>query len=197
MKLFKSVLNLSAKRHLKIASELFIYHSNYEAALEAVEKALECEPDNQRALILYADVLFCLQREMEGLAVLDKVIAASPHSAEAFVSRASILEAIGHYREALEDCNKALEHIGEGKHYLYASVYEQKISLLISLKLFRATESVLSEAAHHLDWDDYDYLITMCQNQCRQARQKQVQQRQAVGASMSVISARPLNLIKV
>ena len=197
MKLLKSVLNLAAKRHLKIASELFIYHSNYEAALEAVVKALECEPSNQRALILYADVLFCLQREMEGLAILDKVIATTPHSAEAFVSRASILEAIGHHREALEDCNKALEHIGDGKHYLYASVYEQKISLLISLKFFKATKAVLAEAALHLDWDDYDYLVSMCQNQCRQARQRQVQQRQAVGSSMSVISARPLNLIKI
>jgi tetratricopeptide (TPR) repeat protein len=196
MKLLKTVLNLSAKRHFKTASELFIYHSNYEGALESIQKALEYEPDNQRAIVLYADVLFCLQREMEGLAVLDNVIA-NGAIAEAYISRASILEAVGKTREALADCDDALSRIQTSKHYLYASIYEQKISLLITLKHFRATESVLRDAAEHLDLDDYDYLVMMSQNKLRQARQKQMQQRQAVGASMSVISSRPLQLVKM
>jgi tetratricopeptide (TPR) repeat protein len=170
MGIINKVMHLAAKRYLKTASELFIYHSDYVGALATVEKALAIEPNVPRAVVLYADVLFCLNREMEGLAVLDEFIEKQPYHAEAYVSRASILEALGQHRAALVDCEKALRLTKTVKQYLRPSIYEQKLALLIRLKSFRTANQVLLDAAEYLEVEEYEQLVFTHQRFLNNAR---------------------------
>ncbi len=160
MQLFKKVLNFSAQRYLKTAGDLFIYHSDYSGALGLVEKALDHEPDDTRALVLYGDILFCLNRDREALGALNNAIKLNPHLAEAYISKAGVLEVLGRYREALQCCRQALLCIDQKKKYLFPSLFDQEISLLISLKRFREAQHTLEKAAHYLDEDEMAYLLS-------------------------------------
>ena len=175
MGLLAKVFQFGATRDFKIATDLFIYHNDYEGALQAVEHALKQDPTNYRAAILYADVLFCLHREMEALGILDEVIAKKPALPEAYISKASVLEVFGRTRESLACCRLALQYIDTSKSYLLQTVYEQKISLLLSLKSYRAAENVLLDAEMVLDGDEYEYLLCTYQRDVSRARKKHQQ----------------------
>ena len=56
MKFLTKVLNMSAERYLKTAGDLFIYEGDYASALHMVEKTLEIEPGDLRALVLRGPV---------------------------------------------------------------------------------------------------------------------------------------------
>lgn len=158
MQLLKKVLNFSSKRYLKTASDLFIYHSDYPGALEQIEKSLEIDPNDTRALVLYGDILFCLNRDVEALHALNKAVSLDGTLPEAQISKAGVLEVLGKYREALNCCHQALNLIDTEKQYLFPSLFDQKIILLIRLKRFRQAQQVLADAVNYLEQDDYDYL---------------------------------------
>lgn len=159
MQLLKKVLNFSAERYLKTAGDLFIYHSDYAGALEMVEKALKHEPDDTRALVLQGDILFCLNRDTEALDSFNQALQTNSELAEAYISKAGVLEVMGRYREAMWCCQRALTSITEDKQYLYPSLYDQLILLLIRLKRFRHAEQVLLQSANHLSDHEYEYLV--------------------------------------
>lgn len=176
MTLLNQVLSLTAKRYIKTASELFIYHSNYTDAADIVLKALEIEPKNTKARVLYADILFCLNRELEALAILDELIAEQTGVAEAYISRAGILDALGKQRQALTDCSMALKYAQTSKLYLYPSIYEQKMVLLLNLKLHKACKRLLNDAAFALETEDFDCLLNTYHRQLSHRRFKQKEQ---------------------
>jgi tetratricopeptide (TPR) repeat protein len=174
MQLLKKVLNFSAERYLKTAGDLFIYHSDYSGALALVEKALEHDPQDTRALVLYGDILFCLNRDIEALQALNQAIKLSPNLPEAHISRAGVLEVLGKHREALQSCKTALDNIGKSKQYLLPSLFDQKIILLIRLKRFREAQQVLNKATYYLDNEELDYLLSSYKGLLDQCCQKRV-----------------------
>lgn len=159
MQLFKKVLNFSAQRYLKTAGDLFIYHSDYQGALALVEKALHYEPHDTRALVLYGDILFCMNRDLDALKALNEALIHNPTLAEAYISKAGVLEVLGKHREALQCCKQALQFITPKKQYLLPSLFDQKVILLIRLKRFREAQQVLDKAALYLEGDDLDFLM--------------------------------------
>lgn len=159
MHLFKKVLNFSAERYLRTAGDLFIYHSDYHGALGLVEKALDNDPHDTRALVLYGDILFCLNRDIEALNALEAALRLNPGLAEAYISKAGVLEVMGRYREALSCCRQALGYISSKKAYLLPSLFDQHITLLIRLKRFREALRVLNKATLYLQGEDLDYLF--------------------------------------
>jgi tetratricopeptide (TPR) repeat protein len=188
MQLLKKVLNFSAERYLKTAGDLFIYHSDYHGALSLVEKALFHEPNDTRALVLYGDILFCLNRDLEALKALNDAISLNPDLAEAYISKAGVLEVMGKYREALLCCRQALTLIDQKKQYLLPSLFDQKIILLIRLKRFREAQLVLDNAANYLDEDDLDFLFSSYKGLLDQFCQKRQQATEkAKRLSLSVI----------
>ena len=158
MQLLKQVLNFSAQRHLKAAGDLFIYHSDYDGSLKQVEKALALEPSNTRALVLYGDILFCLNRDAEALRAFSKAIEINETLVEAYLSKAGVLEVMGRFREALDLCEAAIAMIGEEKDYLLPNAYDQVIVLMIRLKRYRRAQQVLAQTAQFLTPEDHNYL---------------------------------------
>ncbi len=160
MQLLKKVLNISAERHLKTAGDLFIYHSDYNGALQLVEKALELDAEDTRALVLLGDVLFCLNRDGDALHALEKALVIDSELPEAYISKASVLEVMGRFREALECCRQALAYVLKSKKtYLLPSLFEQEIVLLVRMKRFRQARQVLDKASLYIDEEtDSEYL---------------------------------------
>ena len=158
MQLLKKVLNFSAERYLKTAGDLFIYHSDYAGALEMVDKALTHDETDTRALVLRGDILFCLNQDQEALASFNQALELNEELAEAYISKAGVLEVMGRYREALWCCQRAMTCITEDKSYLYPSLFDQQILLLIRLKRFRHAEQVLKQSSHKHKKKDYEYL---------------------------------------
>ncbi len=160
MQLLKKVLNISVERYLKTAGDLFINQGDYQGALKLVEKALGCDNHNTRALVLYGDILFCLNRDQDALVALNEAIRLNPTLAEAYISKAGVLEVMGKFREALQCCRQALVHIDDKKEYLLPSLFDQKIILLIRLKRFREAQRVLDKAIDYLDEESLDFLFS-------------------------------------
>jgi tetratricopeptide (TPR) repeat protein len=178
MQLLKKVLNFSAERHLKTAGDLFIYHSDYHGALALVEKAIALDPTDTRALVLYGDILFCLNRDIEALQALNKAISLNPTLAEAYISKAGVLEVMGKYREALQCCKLALTHIDHKKQYLLFSLLDQKLILLIRLKRYREAQQVLDNSIRYLEEDEVEYLFASYKGILDQFCQKRSQARE-------------------
>lgn len=155
----KKVLNFSAERYLKTAGDLFIYQGEYESALLMVEKTLEIEPQDPRALALKGDILYCLNRDLEALDVFNSLLAIYPTSLEALASKAAVLDVLGKYREALNCCNAALANLSDKSHYLLGSLYEQKLLILIALRRYREADTLLKQALLELDKTSKEYLV--------------------------------------
>ncbi len=188
MQLLKKVLNFSAERYLKTAGDLFIYHSDYPGALTLVEKALASEPQDTRAWVLYGDILFCLNRDGEALHALNEALRLNPSLAEAYISKAGVLEVMGRYREALNCCRQALNHINEKRQYLLPSLFDQQVALLITLKRFREAQRVLDKAAQYLDDEELTYLYASYKGLLEQfCQRRQDTRRKAQRLSLSVI----------
>ena len=143
MKFLSKVLNFSAERYLKSAGDLFIYEGDYESALNMVDKTLEIEPQDVRALVLRGDILYCLNRDQEALDTFNTALSINPDSVEALISRAGVLDVLGKYREALECCNRAFEQIRPYQNFLLPSLYDQNIVLLLRLKKYRQASLLL------------------------------------------------------
>lgn len=160
MKFLTKVLNFSAERYLKTAGDLFIYEGDYEAALELVEKTLEIEPKDVRALVLQGDILYCLSRDQEALETFQKTLAIDPNCVEALISCAGVLDVLGKYRESLECCVRAFQQIKPYQAYLLPSLYDQNIVLLLRLKKYRQARFLLKTADGKLPKEEYEYLLS-------------------------------------
>ncbi len=157
--LLAKVLNFSAERYLRTAGDLFIYDGDYESALVMVDKTLEIEPTDTRALVLRGDILYCLNRDLESLQTFNKVLALNPACIEAHISKAGVLDILGRHREALDACKRAHQLIASPRHYLLPSLYDQMILLLLRLKKFREARRLLGQAVRVLLEEDSDYLL--------------------------------------
>lgn len=190
--LLNKVLNFSAERYLKTAGDLFIYDGDYETALSMVDKTLDIEPNDTRALVLRGDILFCLNRDIEALQSFNLALKLNPLCAEAYISKASVLDILGKPREALDCCNKAFLLITRHNEYLLPSMFDQKIVLLTRLKKFREAQQLLVEAAEKLSTDDYNYLLSCYKNwidRCCQERHTVRQRAQQL--SLTVLPGTP------
>lgn len=159
MNFLTKVLNFSAERYLKTAGDLFIYEGDYEAALELVEKTLEIEPQDVRALVLRGDILYCLNRDTEALETFQKTLGIDPNCVEALISCAGVLDVLGKYRDSLECCIRAFQQIKPYQSYLLPSLYDQNIVLLLRLKKYRQTRFLLKTAEARLPKEEYQYLL--------------------------------------
>ncbi len=175
MAFLKKVLNLALERDLKTAADLFIYHNDYAGALEMVQRALLQDPTDKRAMVLHGDVMFCLNRDIDALQILDEVLSLYPDLPEAYLSKAGVYEALGKYREALQCCRKALSLLTPRKQYLLESIFDQEIALLIKLKRYRQARSVLGIAKTALDTWDFNELAssyrTLIEEACKRRQQ--------------------------
>lgn len=160
MKFLSKVLNFSAERYLKTAGDLFIYEGDYESALGMVEKTLEIEPNDVRALVLRGDILYCLNRDQEALDTFNTALSINPDSVEALISRAGVLDVLGRYREALECCNRAFEGILPYQNFLLPSLYDQNIVLLLRLKKYRQAQLLLRSSENRLPKEEHEYLLS-------------------------------------
>jgi tetratricopeptide (TPR) repeat protein len=159
MKFLNKVFNISAERYLKTAGDLFIYQGDYESALEMVEKTLELEPHEVRALVLRGDILYCLNRDQEALETFNSALSIDPYSVEALISRAGVLDILGKYRDALECCVLAFEKIKPYQSYLLPCLYDQNIVLLMRLKKYQQARVLLRSAEKRLSRNDYQELM--------------------------------------
>ncbi len=159
-KIFSKILSFNAERYLRTAGDLFIYQGDYESALVMVEKTLEIQPGDTRALVLRGDILFCLNRDMEALQTFNQVLKLDERCVEAHISRAGVLDVLGRQREALESCNRAFELIQKHHDYLLPSLFDQKLALLVRLKKYREANRLLQDALNRLNADEYGYLAT-------------------------------------
>jgi tetratricopeptide (TPR) repeat protein len=159
VKFLSKVLNFSAERYLKTAGDLFIYEGEYESALYMVEKTLEIEPNDTRALVLKGDILYCLNRDLEALDTFNKALALNPACVEALISKAGVLDILGKYREAAECCQQAFQQMKPHQAFLLPSLYEQNIVLLLRLKKYRKAQNLLKSAEKHLQAEEYQSLL--------------------------------------
>ncbi len=157
--LLNKVLNFSAERYFKTAGDLFIYEGDYETALSMVNKTLELDPQNIRALVLKGDILFCLNHDLEALKVLTRALKINPECAEAYISKAGVLDVLGKYREALACCTAATQYISASNRHLLPTLIDQQLILLIRLKKFRQARALLNESHLKLSSDEYEYLV--------------------------------------
>ncbi|MDX2085022.1 MAG: tetratricopeptide repeat protein [Candidatus Melainabacteria bacterium] len=155
---FKKVLNFSAERYLKVAGDLFIYQGDYDTALAMVDRTLEIDAQDTRALVLKGDILFCLNRDIEALDVLNEALKADAHCVEAYVSKASVLDALGKLRDALHCCQQALVYLHRPHDYLLFTLYDQTLSLLLRLRKHRQATQIYEEAQYRLSPEEAAYL---------------------------------------
>ena len=160
MKFLSKVLNFSAERYLKTAGDLFIYEGEYESALLMVEKTLEIDPEDLRALVLKGDILYCLNRDLEALDAFNKALSINPNCVEALISKAGVLDVLGKYREAAECCHRAFQQMEPHQAFLLPSLYEQNIVLLLRLKKYRKAQLLLKSAESRLPQDEYQALLS-------------------------------------
>jgi tetratricopeptide (TPR) repeat protein len=160
MNFLNKVLNFSAERYLKTAGDLFIYEGDYVSALGMVEKTLEIEPKDLRALVLRGDILYCLNRDQDALESLNQALGINPYSVEALISKAGVMDVLGKYREALECCNRAFAQILPHQNFLLPSLYDQNIVLLLRLKKYRQAQLLLRNAENRLPKEEHEYLLS-------------------------------------
>lgn len=165
---WKKVLNFSAERFLKEAGDLFIYEGDYEGALLRVGRALSLEPEDTRALVLKADILFCLGRDIDALDTLNRTLKIDPDCLEALISKASVLDALGNPRDALDTCNRVMTSLNRSMNYLLPSLYDLKLGLLIRLRRFRQASHTMRQARQTLPKEEFFYLANCYQPQIEQ-----------------------------
>jgi len=160
----KRVYNLRVEKLIREANDNFVYYRDYEKALEQVNEVLSIEHDHIKALILKGDILFCIDRDKEALEYFDKAINADPGSAEAYGSKAGTLDILGHQKEALTCCQKALDNISLKDRELLPALYDQKIAILVRMKRFEEARESLKDCMKNLKDEDAGYLVSCYQD---------------------------------
>ena len=154
----KRVFNIQAEKFYREACELF-YQKNYDASLSLLEQATVLDKMHAKAFILKGDIKLLNEgNEMEALEAYDKALLANPCSTQALGSKAYVLDILGRYKEAFENCEKAFEYVNQEDNDQLSSLYDQKISLLCSLKNYDGADKVLLEAISVLSEENGNYL---------------------------------------
>lgn len=87
---------------------------NYQAAIAALDSALEWSPDDL-ALVYDRGRIRCVAGELTaGLGDINHVIKENPTFGPAYLARANIYERQGKHREAIDDCNTAVREMSAG-----------------------------------------------------------------------------------
>lgn len=89
--------------------QLLFSENKYEEALEAIDKSLELNPDDNIALTNKGVALVNLGKHEEALEVFNKILETNPDNDFALTSKGYALVNLGKYEEALEVFNKILE----------------------------------------------------------------------------------------
>ena len=167
----KKVFNIRAEKLYREACEFF-YLKNYEQSLILLEEAILIDKMHTKALLLIGDIKLLNQgNEQEALSAYDRAILSNPYSTQALGSKAYVLDILGRYEEAFENCELAFHYSDRKDNDQLSSLYDQKISLLCSLKRYEEAEKVLSEAINCLSEENGNYLKS-CYSQKITAKKK-------------------------
>lgn len=154
----KKVLNIRAEKIYREACELF-YLKKYNEALLLLENVIKIDKNHTKAYLLIGDIKLLTEgNEQDALSAYDCAIISNPMSTQALGSKAYVLDILGRYEEAFENCEKAFLYANKEDNDQLSSLYDQKISLLCSLKKYDLASKTLSEAIENLNEDNANYL---------------------------------------
>lgn len=154
----KKIFNIRAEKLYRDACEQF-YLKNYEQSLILLEDAIAIDKSHTKGLLLKGDIKLLNQgNELEALEAYEKAIISNPCSTQALGSKAYVLDILGRYEEAFENCLLAFKYADKNDNDQLSSLYDQKISLLCSLKNFDEAEKTLTEALNVLSEENGNYL---------------------------------------
>jgi len=157
------VLNFSAERLFRAAGDYFLYEGDTDRALELINKTLACTPLDRpallRALVLKADILFCQNDDHQALDVINEALALDDQFVEAYLSKASILESLGRYTQALQAAQYGYARVAPDKPYLLSPFFDLQLASLIALKRFASAEALLQTARQQLEPQEAEFLV--------------------------------------
>ena len=154
----KKIFNIRAEKLYREACEFF-YLKNYEQSLILLEEAIKLDKNHTKALLLMGDIKLLTEgNENEALDAYEKAILSNPYSTQALGSKAYVLDILGRFEEAFENCELAFKYANKNDNDQLSSLYDQKISLLCSLKKFDEAGKVLAEAIEVLSEENGNYL---------------------------------------
>ncbi|MFX1590594.1 MAG: tetratricopeptide repeat protein, partial [Promethearchaeota archaeon] len=99
--------NLKRSLYLQ-QSYIYVFQKKYEKGLEAVNKALEIDPENTHIINNKAILLANLGRKEEAIETSEKLINLSPNYGNSYDTYGEVLMTLGEYKNALEKLEKAL-----------------------------------------------------------------------------------------
>lgn len=173
----KKIFNLLAEKLVREADDNFIYFKDYETAMSQVNEVLRIEPDHPKALILKGNLMLYIDKDHEALKCFEQAIDADPQSAEAYGSKAGMLDLFGKQKEALQFCEKAFQHVSMRDRDLVISLYDQKISILLKMKKFKEAGMVLNQSFQSLPEEGIDYLASSYQKLIDVAHKEKLRKR--------------------
>jgi len=154
----KKIYNIRAEKLFRDACEYF-YLKNYEQSLTLLEEVIAIDKLHTKGLLLKGDIKLMTQgNEMAALEAYERAIVSNPTSTQALGSRAYVLDILGRYEEAYESCLMAFEYANKNDNDQMSSLYDQKISLLCSMKKFEEAGETLNEAISSLSEENANYL---------------------------------------
>ncbi len=154
----KKVFNIRAEKLYREACELF-FLKNYSQSLTLLEEVTAIDKGHTKALLLQGDIKLLNQgEENEALSAYDRAVLSNPCSTQALGSKAYVLDILGRYEEAYENCLLAFEYADRTDFDQLSSLYDQKISLLCSLKKYDEAGKTLDEAILTLSEEHGNYL---------------------------------------
>ena len=154
----KKFFNFQAEKLYREACENF-YLKKYDRALELLNETTSLDKAHTKALLLTGDIKLLQEgNEKEALDAYDKAILSNPASTQAYGSKAYVLDILGRYEEAYENCEKAFEYSNKNDNDQLCSLYDQKISLLCSMKKYDEAGKALAEAMTVLNEDNAGYI---------------------------------------
>lgn len=160
----KKVFNMRAEKIFREASDCF-YMKKYDMALDLLEQVVSLDKNHTKAFLLIGDINLLNEGcETEALLAYEKAILSNPTSAQALGSKAYVLDILGRYDDALENCEKAFLCVNDKDNDQLSSLFDQKISLLCSLHKYDDASKVLNEAIRKLNEENANY-IRSCYSQ--------------------------------
>ncbi len=154
----KKVFNIRAEKLFREASENF-FLKNYSQALTLLEEVLCLDKAHTKALLLQGDIKLLSQgEENAALNAYERAVLSNPCSTQALGSKAYVLDILGRYEEAYENCLLAFKYVDRKDFDQLSSLYDQKISLLCSLKRYDEAGKALNEAIENLTEEHGNYL---------------------------------------
>lgn len=154
----KRVFNLKAEKAFREANDSF-YSRNYDRALELLQETVSLDPYHEKAFMLKGDIMLMKEgNEKQAIDAYDMALRSNPKNSQALGSKAYVLDILGQFKSALECCDKAFSCVDTKDKDQLCSLYEQKLSLLCSLKEYDKAQAVLTESIENLPEENSDYL---------------------------------------